>query len=149
MSDRASLMPLSNSQSMERAGRSNGAKVKACRDIAVQRPNPAGFDWAKIRSGLEEREQRYGSFPKARRVISCTSDHMSFIWRYFSCVSVTLQSDEEKGGVGKDTACCVDPREGLEPCHSSLSLHQLSLIAREDRIPRAQLFLILFGACEA
>lgn len=47
---------------------------------------------------------------------------------------------------GKNTPCCVNPREGLETCHSSLSLHQLSLIAREDRRPQARLFLILFGA---
>lgn len=47
---------------------------------------------------------------------------------------------------GKNTPCCVNPREGLEPCHSSLSLHQLSLIAREDRRPQALLFLLLFGA---
>lgn len=31
-------------------------RVRACRDVAVQRPSPAGFDWAKIRSSLEERE---------------------------------------------------------------------------------------------
>lgn len=30
-------------------------RVKACRDEAVQRLSPAGFDWAKIRSSLEER----------------------------------------------------------------------------------------------
>lgn len=59
------------------------------------------------------------------------------------------KGEEDKGGDGKNTPCCVNPGEGLEPCHSSLSLHQLSLIATEDRIPRAQLFLILFGASEA
>lgn len=30
-------------------------RVKACRDEAVQRLSPAGFDWAKIRSSLEKR----------------------------------------------------------------------------------------------
>lgn len=73
-----------------------------------------------------------------------------FLERYFSCISDTLKGEEDKGGVGEKTPSrCVSPREGLEPCHSRLSLHQLSLIAREDRIPRAQLFLILFGASEA
>lgn len=46
-------------------------------------------------------------------------------------------------------SCCVNSREGLEPRHSLFSLHQLSLIAKEDRIPWAQLFFILFGAFEA
>lgn len=78
-----------------------------------------------------------------------TLNHIVFIWKYFSCISASLKRDEDKGKEGKNTPCCVNPREGLEPCHSSLSLHQLSLIAREDRIPRAQLFLILFGASEA
>lgn len=64
-------------------------------------------------------------------------------------ISSPLNGDEDKEGEGKNTCCCVNPREGLEPCHSSLSLHQLSLIAREDRIPRTQLFFILFGASEA
>lgn len=59
------------------------------------------------------------------------------------------KGEEDKGDDGKNTPCCVNPGEGLEPCHSSLLLHQLSLIATEDRIPRAQLFLILFGASEA
>lgn len=59
------------------------------------------------------------------------------------------KGEKDKGEDGKNTPCCVNPGEGLEPCHSSLSLHQLSLIATEDRIPRAQLFLILFGASEA
>lgn len=40
----------------------------------------------------------------------------------------------------------MSPREGLEPCHSRLSLHQLSLIAREDSGLRARSFLILFSA---
>lgn len=76
-----------------------------------------------------------------------TLDHIVFIWKYFSCISATLKGDEDKGQEGgKNTPCCVNPRVGLEPCHSSLSLHQLSLIAREDRRPRARLFLILFGA---
>lgn len=65
------------------------------------------------------------------------------------CISSPLNGDKNKEGEGKNASCCVDPSEGLEPCHSSLSLHQLSLIAREDRIPRAQLFFILFGASEA
>lgn len=67
--------------------------------------------------------------------------------RYFSCISDTLKGEQDKGGVGEKTPSrCVSPREGLEPCHSRLSLHQLSLIAREDRRPRARSFLILFSA---
>lgn len=75
-----------------------------------------------------------------------TLNHIVFIWKYFSCISATLKGDEDKGEEGKNTPCCVNPREGLEPCHSSLSLHQLSLIAREDRRPQARSFLILFSA---
>lgn len=78
-----------------------------------------------------------------------TLNHIVFIWKNFSWISATPKGDEDKGKEGKNTPCCVNPREGLELCHSSLSLHQLSLIAREDRIPSAQLFLILFGASEA
>jgi len=74
---------------------------------------------------------------------------IGFIWKYFSFIFISLSGNEDKGEEGKNTSCCVNPREGLEPCHSSLSLHQLSLIAVEDRIPRAQLFFILFGASEA
>lgn len=67
--------------------------------------------------------------------------------RYFSCISDTLKGEEDKGGVGEKTPSrCVSPREGLEPCHSRLSLHQLSLIAREDSRPRARSLLILFSA---
>ncbi len=70
-----------------------------------------------------------------------------FLERYFSCISDTLKGEEDKGGVGEKTPSrCVSPREGLEPCHSRLSLHQLSLIAREDRRPQARSFLILFSA---
>lgn len=70
-----------------------------------------------------------------------------FLERYFSCISDTLKGEEDKGGVGEKTPSrCVSPREGLEPCHSCLSLHQLSLIASEDRRPQAWSFLILFSA---
>lgn len=67
--------------------------------------------------------------------------------RYFSCISDTLKGEEDKGGVGEKTPSrCGSPREGLEPCHSCLSLHQLSLIASEDRRPQARSLLILFSA---
>lgn len=77
-------------------------------------------------------------------------NHIVFIWKYFSCISaMKIKEEMVKKKKKNHTPCCVNPGEGLEPCHSSLSLHQLSLIAREDRIPRAQLFFILFGASEA
>lgn len=89
------------------------------------------------------------SFSPGARLISGALNRIVFIWKYFSCISASRKGEQDKGKDGKNTPCCVNPGEGLEPCHSSLSLHQLSLIATEDRIPRAQLFLILFGASEA
>lgn len=75
-----------------------------------------------------------------------TLDHIVFIWKYFSCICATRRGERDKGEEGEKHTLLCESQKGLEPCHSSYSLHQLSLIAREDRRPEARLFLILFGA---